>query len=90
MKTTVCEVLAQLFQQRGRPIDVCEEQRDGPHWKVMQTESPSPASFYLWLPLETGDAFGEAPMERSQHRHLVFDVLEFVLIERQQLLFTDR
>src|SRR6266566_6584732 len=90
MKTTVCEVLAQLFQQRGRPIDVCEEQRDGPHWKVMQTESPSPASFYLWLPLETGDAFGEAPVERSQHHHLVFDVLEFVLIERQQLLFTDR
>ena len=26
MKTTVCEALAQLFQQRGRPLDVCEEE----------------------------------------------------------------
>ena len=48
------------------------------------------ASFCLYLPLETGNAFFETDMEGSQHRHLVFDISEFVLIERQQLLFTDR
>jgi hypothetical protein len=42
------------------------------------------------LPLETGDAFDETCVEGRQHHHLVFDILEFVLIERQQLLFTDR
>jgi hypothetical protein len=42
------------------------------------------------LPLETGDAFVETSAECSQHHHLVFDVLEFVLIECQQCLFTDR
>jgi hypothetical protein len=42
------------------------------------------------LPLETGDAFCETSIECSQHIYLVFDVLKFVLIERQQRLFTDR
>jgi hypothetical protein len=42
------------------------------------------------LPLETGDAFCETSVERSQHHHLVFDISAFVLIERQQFLFTDR
>src|SRR5436305_7990364 len=49
-----------------------------------------PASFCPQLPLETGDAFGETGVERSQHHHLVFDVLEFVLIERTLPLFADR
>jgi hypothetical protein len=42
------------------------------------------------LSLETGDAFSETCVERTQHCHLVFDILEFVLIEREQFLFTDR
>src|SRR6266567_5547685 len=48
------------------------------------------ASFCLYLPPETGNAFFETSMESSQHPHLVFDILKFVLIERQQFLFTDR
>jgi len=49
-----------------------------------------PASFCSQLPLESGDAFSETCVERSQQPHLVFDITEFVLIECQELLFTDR
>jgi hypothetical protein len=51
---------------------------------------PTPASLCPQLPLKTGDAFGESGMEGHQQRHLMFDVLQFVLIEQEQLLFTDR
>ncbi len=37
-----------------------------------------------------GDAVCETRVERRQHCHLVFDIMEFVLIESEQLLFTDR
>jgi hypothetical protein len=42
------------------------------------------------VPLETGDAFFETSVERSQHHYLVFDILEFVLINLQQRFFTVR
>jgi hypothetical protein len=66
-------------------------------WPFIERTMPSSisafqasASFCLYLPLETGNAFFETSMERSQHRHLVFDISEFVLIKCEQLLFTGR
>jgi hypothetical protein len=41
------------------------------------------ASFCPQLPLETGHTFNQACVEIGQKQHLMFDISDFVLIERQ-------